>query len=480
MLLRPGGALVVGALVLLAVAPGDDQHQLLAVAAALAFLAAGAAHLLRSRLTGNATNRQIGLALVALGLHLPAGFAVRVLLDEDGTVLAQGVEAAVIAAAAVWALRGLVPMVRPLVRQGFVAGVVSVAVVLLGLLASPDRAVVQGVLAAGYLGTALLWAAVAVVADRVDPLGDSGRSSSQAIALVAAAVAVGTACTGVAAVVTPGHLVRVLVDVLMLVAGLVAVVSALRRIGDALDGQERYVAALVEQLAHHELVLQQTRGCLHDARSALAGIQAATSATHHPAVLSDPRRRQQLERAAVDEMHRLQRMLRMPDRTPHVTEVDLDALLGSLVVVHRERGLRVRRSGDCPSVQADGDAVAVIVGNLLGNALVHAPGALVTVDVRVADGLTITVGDDGPGLTDLQRLGVFEAGARRDGSPGEGIGLAVSRDLARRHGGDLVARPSTTGAVFRLTLPLHAAVEPVHPVPGTGDLADLPGLRLAG
>ncbi len=37
-------------------------------------------------------------------------------------------------------------------------------------------------------------------------------------------------------------------------------------------------------------------------------------------------------------------------------------------------------------MRADGDAVAVIVGNLLGNALVHAPGALVTVDVEVTDG----------------------------------------------------------------------------------------------
>ncbi len=208
---------------------------------------------------------------------------------------------------------------------------------------------VDGSLAAGLLGAGLLWAAAAVVADRADPLGDSGRASSQAIALVAVAVAVGTASTGVATLVHPGHLVQVLVDVLMLLAGLAAASGALRRIGDALDGQETYVAALVEQLAHHELVLQQTRGCLHDARSVLAGIQAATSAAHHPAVLSDPRRRQQLERAAADEMHRLQRMLRMPERTPHVTEVDLDGLLGSLVALHRERGLRVRRSGTRPS-----------------------------------------------------------------------------------------------------------------------------------
>lgn len=474
----PGGALLALAAVVLVVAPPGDRHQLLVVATAIAFLAAGAAHLLRGRLTGSSGSSQIGLALAALGLHLPAGFAVRVLLDEDGAVLAQAAETAVIAAAAVWALRALVPRVPRPVRHALVGGVTAVAVVLTGLLASADPATVTRSLAAGSLGAALLWTAVAVAAGRVDPLGDSGRASSQAIAVV---VAVGTAGTGVSALVTTGPVVAGLVDLLLLSAALVAATGAVRRITDSLDGQERYVAALIEQLAHHELLLQQTRGCLHDARAALAGIQAGTSASHHPAVRSDPRRRQQLERATATEMSRLQRLLRMPERTPTVTEVDLDVLLDSLVAVHHERGLRVRWAGTGGApVRADGDAVAVIVGNLLGNALVHAPGALVEVQAVVGTDLVITVRDDGPGLTDLQRLGVFEAGARRDGSPGEGIGLALSRDLARRHGGDLVARPATTGAVFRLTLPLHPTAAPVDQLPGTGVLDGLPGLRLAG
>ncbi|SFD19482.1 sensor histidine kinase [Klenkia taihuensis] len=463
------------------VAPWDDRHQLLVLAASLAFLAAGAAHLMRGRLTGSGSSRQLGAALVILGLHLPASFVVRVLLDGDAAVLARATEAAMVAAAAVCALRALVPRAPAVLRRGLVAAVTGIAVLLLGLLGSSDPGTVRGALAAGFLGAALLWAAVAVVADRADPLGDSGRASSQAVALVAAALAIGTACTGVSAVVPPGPLVGGLVDLLLLGAGVLAAAAALRRIGDALDGQERYVAGLVEQLAQHELVLQQTRGCLHDARAALAGIQAATSASHHPAVRSDPRRRQQLERATADEMRRLQRMLRMPERPAAVAEVDLDVLLSSLVTVHRERGLRVRWDGGTGTpVRTDGDAVAVIVGNLLGNALVHAPGALVEVRVRVAEVLTIQVSDDGPGLTDLQRLGAFEAGARRDGSPGEGIGLALSRDLARRHGGDLVSRPATAGATFRLTLPVHPLPVPVEPLPGTGVVDGRTGLRLAG
>ncbi len=477
---RGGGVLGVVA-ALLVVSPGDDRHQLLVLAASLAFLAAGAGHLLRGRLTGSGSSRQLGTALVILGLHLPASFVVRVLLDGDAVVLARATEAAMVAAAAVCALRALVPRAPVLLRRGLITVVTGTAVLLLGLLASPDPGTVRGALAAGFGGAALLWATVAVVADRADPLGDSGRASSQSVALVAAALAIGTACTGVAAVLPTGPLVGGLVDTLLLGAGVVAAAAAVRRIGDALDGQERYVAGLVEQLAQHELLLQQTRGCLHDARAALAGIQAATSASHHPAVRSDPRRRQQLERATADEMHRLQRMLRMPERPAAVAEIDLDVLITSLVTVHRERGLRVRWDGGTGTpVRTDGDAVAVIVGNLLGNALVHAPGALVDVRVDVADALTIQVSDDGPGLTDLQRLGAFEAGARRDGSPGEGIGLALSRDLARRHGGDLVSRPAAIGATFRLTLPVHPVPVPVEPLPGTGVVDGRTGLRLAG
>lgn len=474
---RSGVALALVA-VLLVVAPSDDRHRLLVLGSALVFLAAGSAHLLRGRLTGNLTSRGLGTAFVVLGLHLPAAYVVRVVVGDDATVLAPAAEAAMVAAAAVHALRAVVPRAPAALRTGLLAVVAGTAVVLLGLLASPDAAVAQGALCAGFVGAACLWAAVAVAADRADPLGESGRASAQTVAHVAAALAVGSACRGAAEVVPTGPWVDALRDLLLLGAGIAATTGALRRIGDALEGQERYVAGLVEQLAQHELVLQQTRGCLHDARAALAGIQAATSASHHPAVRSDPRRRQQLERAAGEEMHRLQRMLRMPERPGRVAEVDLDGLLDTLVAVHRERGLRVRWSGTPGApVRTDGDAVAVIVGNLLGNALVHAPGALVDVAVDVGDRLTVVVSDDGPGLTDLQRAGVFEAGARRDGSPGEGIGLALSRDLARRHGGDLVARPAEVGASFRLTLPLQPPAPAGAPLPGTADHHDL---RLAG
>ncbi|QNG35395.1 HAMP domain-containing sensor histidine kinase [Geodermatophilus sp. Leaf369] len=478
----PATGFVALGVVVVVVSPGTDRHQLLEVAAALAFLAAGAGHLLRGRVTGNLTSTRLGLALATLGLQLPASFAVLVLLDAQGAVLARGVHAAAYATAAVLALRAAVPHVRRWLARTLVGSVVAAGTVLTGLLAAPDPATVRAALALGFLGASGLWAGVAVVAARVDPLGDRGRASSRAIAAMAALVAASTTGAAVAQLGDGGGAVPAgLVDGALLTAGVIAAVGAARRITDSLDGQERYVAALIEQLAHHELQLQQTRGCLHDARAALAGIQAGASAAHHPSVRADPVRREQLERATTAEMARLQRLLRMPERTPVIADVDLDVLLDSLVAVHRERGLRIRWSGTGQTpVRADGDALAVIVGNLLGNALVHAADSVVDLEVTVGNELTVSVTDDGPGLSDLQRHSVFEAGARRDGSPGEGIGLALSRDLARRHGGDLVARPAAEGAHFRLTLP----VTPVAPCdvrsPGSEGSSPLHGLRLAG
>ena len=40
-----------------------------------------------------------------------------------------------------------------------------------------------------------------------------------------------------------------------------------------------------------------------------------------------------------------------------------------------------------------------------------------------------------------------------DGVTGTGIGLAIARDFARAHGGNLILVPTSSGACFKLTLP---------------------------
>ena len=69
----------------------------------------------------------------------------------------------------------------------------------------------------------------------------------------------------------------------------------------------------------------------------------------------------------------------------------------------------------------------------------------------------IHVADHGPGLPVRERGRVFEAfyrvnSAVTEGVSGTGIGLTISRELARLHGGELELQPSERGASFLLTL----------------------------
>ncbi|MEV7894665.1 sensor histidine kinase [Streptomyces cyaneofuscatus] len=103
--------------------------------------------------------------------------------------------------------------------------------------------------------------------------------------------------------------------------------------------------------------------------------------------------------------------------------------------------------------------LARVVGNLLDNAQRHAESL---VAVRVAAdgaGVRVEVRDDGAGVPEDERERIFErfvrlddARSRDDG--GAGLGLAIARDVATRHGGTLtVHRAPEGGAAFRLQLP---------------------------
>jgi PAS domain S-box-containing protein len=124
-----------------------------------------------------------------------------------------------------------------------------------------------------------------------------------------------------------------------------------------------------------------------------------------------------------------------------------------------------------PPVHADADQIGQVVMNLLVNAqqaLAGFDGARrvgVETGVRPAGAereaaVWLRVQDNGPGITPDSRSRLFEPffTTKAEGA-GTGLGLAVSRSLARDHGGDVVLEPVTSGAgaSFLLTLPLVAA-----------------------
>src|SRR4051794_38029858 len=454
-----------GFLAVLALAGSEARHTVLALLAALGLFGAGIGFVLRYRVTGTRASFDIGAGLALLGLHHPAADAAEALLEGRLPAVPGAVGLIAVLAAGAVCLRAF-PARRPTPRLALVTGLLTLgfaaAVARIAAAAGNWAAAVVTASGVGVVLAGALWTLVAAAAWRSDPLAARDRSSQRALAGIALSVGLLGLFNALPAV-APGAtgIVRAVGDVGLLAVALTAVAVALRRLTDALAGQERYVAGLLEQLAGHERHLGHARACLHDSRAAVAGVRAASSAVRHLTAPSEAELRADLQESVVVELARLERMLQLPERDTAVAPVDLDQVLRPLVVSHRERGLQIDWGpAERAAVIVDGDALAVIVGNLLGNALVHAPTALCRVTMDIADRLTVTVSDDGPGLSPARRAAAFEAGVHRSGSPGEGLGLAISRNLARRHGGDLVAEDVAVGSRFVLTLPLEGAHAP--------------------
>ena len=129
-------------------------------------------------------------------------------------------------------------------------------------------------------------------------------------------------------------------------------------------------------------------------------------------------------------------------------------------------------AADAPSVAVDDDATSLrvrgarvalvrMIRNLVDNAVVHGGGAgAVRIRVRVRDendfrSAVIEVEDDGPGVCAEDRERIFEAfylGAEARQAAGAGLGLGIAREVARRHGGDVVMESPASPTRFVVTL----------------------------
>ena len=122
----------------------------------------------------------------------------------------------------------------------------------------------------------------------------------------------------------------------------------------------------------------------------------------------------------------------------------------------------VRRcGGEGLRVWADREKVQQILVNLMTNAIkfTEPNGEIVLECASVADRVTVRLSDTGRGIPADKLFAIFEPFvqvARSAGAPNEGVGLglAISRDLSRAMGGDLVAESVIgEGSTFTLTLP---------------------------
>jgi two-component system phosphate regulon sensor histidine kinase PhoR len=214
----------------------------------------------------------------------------------------------------------------------------------------------------------------------------------------------------------------------------------------------------------------------HELRSPVTGITlAAQLLQRRTAQLPDDLRAQHAEPTLA--------ILRQARRLQHLVNDLLDSarLEGGLLTMQPEPfdlGALARRLADeaislgvarvvveAPSAAvvaiADPARVEQIIANLLDNARKYGPPDRPVVLTVVADGgaARVAVRDEGPGIPadDLPRLfeRFFRASNVADTTTGLGLGLALSRELARRMGGDLVVETAEgRGSTFTLTLPL--------------------------
>ncbi|MFC3241402.1 sensor histidine kinase [Gordonia humi] len=132
------------------------------------------------------------------------------------------------------------------------------------------------------------------------------------------------------------------------------------------------------------------------------------------------------------------------------------------------RGIRIEhRDIEGHMLWADPRELSRAVGNLLANAVRHAPAGsdvLVTASHRGDDHLIVSVLDQGPGVAseDLGRM--FDVGWRAGSArtvdsdsptgPGAGLGLAIVRGIAEAHGGGVGARHVADGFEMSIVLPV--------------------------
>ncbi|MFS8198872.1 ATP-binding protein [Streptomyces sp. CWNU-52B] len=143
-----------------------------------------------------------------------------------------------------------------------------------------------------------------------------------------------------------------------------------------------------------------------------------------------------------------------------------DARFDLAALVRTEAG---QRAGDRVAVSVAADTVDVsgsrgqlarVLGNLLDNAQRHTRSSVAVTVRRAGEWAVLEVADDGAGVPADECERVFErfvrldeARARDDG--GAGLGLAIARDVAVRHGGSLTVREAPAGgALFELRLPV--------------------------
>jgi signal transduction histidine kinase len=224
---------------------------------------------------------------------------------------------------------------------------------------------------------------------------------------------------------------------LAVASSLLLTFTSLRLLGGALDAQARHIRSLEARAESAEQNMQKDEEILHELRSTIAGISAASKLLFRREPLLPAGHRRHLQRMLDAEMGRLERLLSRPAPGP-VMDVDLDDVIEPAALSQAALGVVVHWEPSRTTLRARPDDIAEVVHILLSNAADHAPDARTCVRVTRGPGVVeLRVRDDGPGVPAHLRHTLFERGIRNDSSRGQGIGLYVAHRLVHDNGGTL-------------------------------------------
>ncbi|QWT19730.1 PAS domain-containing protein [Bacillus sp. NP157] len=229
------------------------------------------------------------------------------------------------------------------------------------------------------------------------------------------------------------------------------------------------VHPLAADVGAHGTPLSATlRGFAHEVKNPLAGLRGAAQLLERRVADDDLRQLAAMVIAEADRLAALADGLLRHRGAARIGPVNIHELLERLegLVTAEADAPRVRHDYDpsLPDVTGDGDRLLQVLLNLTRNAA-EAGARTITLRTRIEHGarlgertvraaLRVDVIDDGPGVADDMRDVLFQplVSGRPDGT---GLGLALSREIALEHGGDLrcVSHPGDT--VFSLYLPME-------------------------
>jgi two-component system sensor histidine kinase HydH len=239
-------------------------------------------------------------------------------------------------------------------------------------------------------------------------------------------------------------------------------------LGRSLRNETRRQQALRDELAKAEYLASLGRllaGVAHEVRNPLTAIRSTIQLWERlPESARTPESLAAVVKA-VDRLNELVGRLLLFARAGHESRrpIDLNAIVVETLELIRARAdaqrivIETDLEPGLPKIDGSAQALSQVVLNLTSNALQAMPngGRLICrTQILPAKRIELTISDSGPGVPEEARERIFEPffTTRADGT---GLGLALCRELAHQHGGDVTLDPvSTSGATFRLSLPI--------------------------